>query len=145
MISGSVSAVWFSRGWLRHCATRGNVAGSISFLIWFWGRGGGGQTQTAWFHKLSLHFFSHTHTQILLSNVVILWDIVLCIPHVNRRFGGTYQVPSHLLHAGFLLGWIPTTKVEETSAHIRATWRCNPKDGNIRNYHCENLKSYTSN
>jgi hypothetical protein len=81
-----------------------------------------------------------------------LWDIAPCSPYVNIRFGETYhlhlqgKIPlpltlstlynwhpgwrltltGHLLHAGFLLGWLSTLKMEvrcssETSVHIRTT------------------------
>jgi hypothetical protein len=43
---------------------------------------------------------------------------------------------SHLLHSGFLLGWVSTLKMElirssETSVHIRTTRRYIPEGGNI--------------
>jgi hypothetical protein len=54
---------------------------------------------------------------------------------------------SHLLHAGFLLGWFSTLKMEmlhssETSVHIQSTQHHIPADGNFHNYHYENLISY---
>jgi hypothetical protein len=56
-------------------------------------------------------------------------------------------LPTHVLHAGFLLRWFSTLKMElidssETSVHIRTTRSYIPEDGNIYNYRCENLKSY---
>jgi hypothetical protein len=51
----------------------------------------------------------------------------------------------HLIHAGFLLGWFSTLKIEvihssKTFVHIWSTWHFIPEDGNIHNYCCENLK-----
>jgi hypothetical protein len=45
-------------------------------------------------------------------------------------------MPSHLLKAGFLLGYFSTLKMQviqtsETSVHIRTTWNYIPEDGNI--------------
>jgi hypothetical protein len=75
----------------------------------------------------------------VVTNVAILWDILLCSPHVNRRFGGKYhlhlqgrnseaQKPAciHLLHDGFLLSQFSILKIEkvfpsETSVHMRTT------------------------
>jgi hypothetical protein len=57
-------------------------------------------------------------------------------------------VRSNLLHAGFLLGWYSTHKMEvisssETSVNIRTTRHYIQEDGNIHNYSCENLKSFS--
>jgi hypothetical protein len=46
-------------------------------------------------------------------------------------------LPSHLVHARFLLGLISILKTEaiyssETSVHIQTTWRYMPDDGKIR-------------
>jgi hypothetical protein len=56
-------------------------------------------------------------------------------------------LPSQLLHAGSLLGWFSTLKMEvicfsETSVHIRTIWCYIPEDGNSHSYRCENLKYY---
>jgi hypothetical protein len=47
----------------------------------------------------------------------IFWNIPLCCPYVNRRFGGT-------------------------SVHIRTTRPYIPQDGKIHSYRCESLKPY---
>jgi hypothetical protein len=57
-----------------------------------------------------------------------------------------YILSSHPPHAGFLLGWFSTLKMEairssETSVSIWTTQRHIPEDDNIHNYHCENIKS----
>jgi hypothetical protein len=50
-------------------------------------------------------------------NVGVIWDIAPYSPYMNQHFG-----------------WM--------SGHIRTTWLSAPEDGNIHNYHCENLKPY---
>jgi hypothetical protein len=50
-------------------------------------------------------------------NITIFWDIAPCSPYMNRLFS-------------------------ETSVYVRTTRHYSPDDGNLRNYRCENLKSY---
>jgi hypothetical protein len=74
-------------------------------------------------------------------NVAIFWDIASCNQYV--------ATPSHLLHAGFLLVWFWTLKMEvirssQTSVQIQYTQRYIAEDGNIRNYGRETLKFYTA-
>jgi hypothetical protein len=60
-------------------------------------------------------------------------------------YSAAWSVCEATLQAVFFLGWLSTLKMEpisssQTSDHIR---RYIPEDGNILNYRCENLKSYT--
>jgi hypothetical protein len=60
------------------------------------------------------------------------------------------QFPSHLLHAGFLLGWFSTLKMKmisysETSVHIRTTQRYISEGGNIHVYFDSNYHFSASN
>jgi hypothetical protein len=60
-------------------------------------------------------------------NVAIFFNIAPSSPYM----------PSHLQHAGFLLGLFSIMKMEvitsyETSIHIRTTRRYIPEDGNIQ-------------
>jgi hypothetical protein len=59
----------------------------------------------------------------------------------------TESQPSHMLHAGSLLGWFSMLKIRmvsssETSVDLRTTRRYIPRDGNIHHYRYGNLKSY---
>jgi hypothetical protein len=68
----------------------------------------------------------------IVMNIATFWDIAPCSPYVNRRFGQMF-LPSHLLHAGSLLGSFSKQNMEvifssKTSLHIRATGRYIPKD-----------------
>jgi hypothetical protein len=65
--------------------------------------------------------------------------------YVNEFSGMRDQAYS--MHDCLLFGCLPSLKMEpipcsETSAHMCTTRRHNPKDGNIHNYRCEELKSY---
>jgi hypothetical protein len=70
-------------------------------------------------------------------NVAIFWDIALCSPYANRRFGGKYR-----LHLQDRKSAEQETSVQQVASHILTTRRCIQEDGNIHNYHCENLQSY---
>jgi hypothetical protein len=71
-------------------------------------------------------------------HVFIFWDIELCSPYVNQRFGGTCH-----LHPQ---GWKAAEKETGCSRwpDIHTTQNCIPEDGNMHNNYCENLKSYTA-
>jgi hypothetical protein len=65
----------------------------------------------------------------------------------DRSFGFLNSEQQVARHVGFMLGWFSTLKMEllwssETSVRIWTTQLYMPDDGNSRNYHCENLKSY---
>jgi hypothetical protein len=77
-------------------------------------------------------------------NFSVFWDKAPCNRYVNRRFGGTYDLPSHLLHYLVLADnrhwrwrWYVPSK---WLFSYRLQRRCNPVSGNILNYCCENLK-----
>jgi hypothetical protein len=62
----------------------------------------------------------------VITNFVIFWDIGLCIPHVNRRFGGKYRLHLHSpATPWFLLGCVSNHTFLPINVHncVRLTLR----------------------